>query len=150
MAKTLFSVGFQVMWESSVMKKQMQLSLPVTRMKLPATGMYPRITKLIFDEWQEVWDCCAGNKLQTISYTNGTAVVVSVGSADKNQVIADCRFSWRSDCKKSPRSSSHTGRSKVAAGLTSGYMSDTVRRVTAVVDFGRDQIHVWSIEDTLL
>ena len=30
------------------------LSLPVTRMKLPATDMYPRITKLIFDEWQEV------------------------------------------------------------------------------------------------
>ena len=26
------------------------LSLPVTRMKLPATGMYPRITKLIFDD----------------------------------------------------------------------------------------------------
>ena len=25
MVKTLFSVGFQVMWESSVMKKQMQL-----------------------------------------------------------------------------------------------------------------------------
>jgi len=39
------------------------LSLPVTRMKLPATGMYPRITKLIFDEWQEVWNCCAGHKL---------------------------------------------------------------------------------------
>ena len=43
------------------------LSLPVTRMKLPATGMYPRITKLIFDEWQEVWDCCAGNKLHAIT-----------------------------------------------------------------------------------
>jgi len=27
------------------------LSLPVTRIKLPATIMYPRITKLIFDEW---------------------------------------------------------------------------------------------------
>ena len=27
------------------------LSLPVTRMKLPATGMYLRITKLIFDKW---------------------------------------------------------------------------------------------------
>ena len=26
------------------------LSLPVTRMKLPARGMYPHITKLIFDE----------------------------------------------------------------------------------------------------
>ena len=33
------------------------LSLPVTRMKLPATEMYPRINKLIFDEWQEVWNC---------------------------------------------------------------------------------------------
>jgi len=40
-------------------------------MKLPATGMYPRITKLIFDEWQEVWDCCAGNKLHAIISTVG-------------------------------------------------------------------------------
>ena len=47
------------------------LSLPVTRMKLPATGMYPRITKLIFDEWQEVWICCAGNKLHVIRPTVG-------------------------------------------------------------------------------
>ena len=47
------------------------LSLPVTRMKLPATGMYPRITKLIFDEWQEVWDCCTGNKLHAIRSTVG-------------------------------------------------------------------------------
>ena len=38
------------------------LSLPVTRMKLPATDMYPRITKLIFDEWQEVW--MQSNRLQ--------------------------------------------------------------------------------------
>jgi len=30
------------------------LSLPVTPMKLPATDMYLRITKMIFDEWQEV------------------------------------------------------------------------------------------------
>jgi len=47
------------------------LSLPVTRMKLPATGMYPRITLLIFDEWQEVWNCCAGNKLHAIRPTVG-------------------------------------------------------------------------------
>jgi len=47
------------------------LSLPVTRMKLPATGRYPRITKLIFDEWQEVWNCCAGNKLHAIRPTVG-------------------------------------------------------------------------------
>jgi len=38
-------------------------------MKLPATDMYPRITKLIFDEWQEVWNCCAGNKLHAIRPT---------------------------------------------------------------------------------
>jgi len=44
-------------------------SSPVTRMKLPVTDMYPRITKLIFDEWQEVWNCCAGNKLHAIRPT---------------------------------------------------------------------------------
>ena len=42
------------------------LCLRVTRMKLPATDMYPCITKVIFDEWQEVWNCCAGNKLHAI------------------------------------------------------------------------------------
>jgi len=47
------------------------LSLPVTRMQLPATGMYPRITKLIFDEWQEVWNFCVGNKLHAIRPTVG-------------------------------------------------------------------------------
>jgi len=45
------------------------LSLPVTHMKLPATDMYPCVTKLIFDEWQEVWNCCGGNKLHVIRPT---------------------------------------------------------------------------------
>ena len=45
--------------------------LSLTRMKLPATGMYSRIIKLIFDEWQEVWNCCAGNKLHAIRPTVG-------------------------------------------------------------------------------
>jgi len=48
------------------------LSLSVTPMKLPPTDMYPRITKLIFDEWQEVWNCCAGNKLHAIRPTVGS------------------------------------------------------------------------------
>jgi len=43
--------------------------LPFTRMKLPATDTYPRITKLIFDEWQEVWNSCTGNKLHAIRPT---------------------------------------------------------------------------------
>jgi len=40
-------------------------------MKLPATDMYPRITKLKFDEWQEVCNCCADNKLHAIRPTVG-------------------------------------------------------------------------------
>ena len=47
------------------------LSLSVTPMKLPATDMYPPITKLIFDKWQEEWNCCAGNKLHGIKPTVG-------------------------------------------------------------------------------
>jgi len=40
-------------------------------MKLPVTGMYPGITKLMFDKWQEVWNYCAGNKLHAIRPTVG-------------------------------------------------------------------------------
>jgi len=47
------------------------LSLSVTPMKLPATDTYPCITKLIFDEWQEVWNCYTGNKLHAIKPTVG-------------------------------------------------------------------------------
>ena len=47
------------------------LSLSATVMKLSATDMYLCITKLIFDEWQKVWNCCAGNKLHAIRRTVG-------------------------------------------------------------------------------
>jgi len=47
------------------------LSLSLTPMKLPAIDMYPGITKLIFDEWQEVWNCCTGNILHAIKPTVG-------------------------------------------------------------------------------
>jgi len=33
--------------------------------------MYPRVRKLIFDEWQEIWNCCTGNKLHAIKPTVG-------------------------------------------------------------------------------
>ena len=58
-------------WEKADAAAKSALSLPVTRMKLPATGMYIRITKLIFDERQEVWNCCAANKLHAIIPTAG-------------------------------------------------------------------------------
>jgi len=47
------------------------LSLSVTPMKLPATDMYSHVRKLIFDEWQEIWYCCAANKLHAIKPTVG-------------------------------------------------------------------------------
>jgi len=47
------------------------LYLSVTPMKLPAIDMYPRIMELIFDECQEVWSCCIGNKLHAIKPTVG-------------------------------------------------------------------------------
>ena len=47
------------------------LSPSVTPMKLPATDMYSHVRKLIFDEWQEIWYCCAANKLHAIKPTVG-------------------------------------------------------------------------------
>ena len=35
-------------------------------MKLPATNMLPRVMRLISEELQEIWDCCAGNELHAI------------------------------------------------------------------------------------
>jgi len=47
------------------------LSLSVTPMSFLSQTLYPRITKLIFDEWQEIWNCCAINKLNAIRPTVG-------------------------------------------------------------------------------
>ena len=38
---------------------------------MSATDMHPRITKLIFDEWQEIWNCCVGKKIHAIRPTVG-------------------------------------------------------------------------------
>jgi len=42
------------------------LSLPVTNMKLPARELLPCVSNFCLDEWQEIWDCCEGNKLYSI------------------------------------------------------------------------------------
>ena len=71
------------------------LYLPVTRMKLPASGMYPRITKLIFDEWQELWNCCAGNKLHAIRPTVGDykhlCIIITIRSRRQQRSVASTR-----------------------------------------------------------
>jgi len=47
------------------------LSFPVTNMKLPARERIPCASKFCFDEWQDIWDCCEGNKLDSIYPTVG-------------------------------------------------------------------------------
>jgi len=42
------------------------LSLPITNMKLPACELIPCVSKFCLDEWQDIWDCCEGNKLHSI------------------------------------------------------------------------------------
>jgi len=66
------------------------LSLPVTRMKLPATDMYPRITKLIFDECMAGSNCCAGNKLHAIRPTVGDYKQKTCLSRRDSVLLIDC------------------------------------------------------------
>ena len=47
------------------------LSLPITNMKLPARELLPCVSKFCLDEWQDIWDCCEGNKLHSIYPTVG-------------------------------------------------------------------------------
>ena len=49
------------------------LSFPITKMKLPAYDLIPRVSKFCFKEWQDIWNCCPGNKLHAIYPVVGTA-----------------------------------------------------------------------------
>ena len=42
-----------------------------TNMKLPAGELFPQVSKFCLNEWQEIWDCCEGNKLHFIYPTVG-------------------------------------------------------------------------------
>jgi len=42
------------------------LSFPITNMKLPAHELIPSVSKFYLDKWQDIWDCCKGNKLHCI------------------------------------------------------------------------------------
>ena len=70
------------------------LSLFVTPMKIPATDMCPRITKLIFDEWQEVWNCCTGNKLHAIRPTVGGYKPKTCLSRRDSVLLNRLRIDW--------------------------------------------------------
>ena len=47
------------------------LLLPITKLKIPARELIPYVAKFCLDEWQDIWDCCEGNKLRSIYPTVG-------------------------------------------------------------------------------
>ena len=47
------------------------LSLPITKMKIPARELTPYVSKFCLDEWQDTWDHCESNKLHSIYPTVG-------------------------------------------------------------------------------
>jgi len=48
------------------------LSLPIINMKFPAGELFPQVSKFCLNEWQEMWDCCEGNKLHSVYLTVGS------------------------------------------------------------------------------
>jgi len=47
------------------------LSLPISPFKVSAMDFLPRAKLLMRKEWQEIWNCCDGNKLHAINPTMG-------------------------------------------------------------------------------
>jgi len=47
------------------------LVLSAIGLKLPASELLPRLTKLISEKWQKLWNNCTGNKFQSINSTIG-------------------------------------------------------------------------------
>ena len=43
-------------------------------MKLPAGELFPQISMFCLNVWQDIWDCCEGNKLHSIYPTVGSLV----------------------------------------------------------------------------
>ena len=47
------------------------LSLPIYPFKISVTDFLPRAKLLMQREWQEIWNCCDGNKIHAINSTVG-------------------------------------------------------------------------------
>jgi len=55
------------------------LSLPITSTKLPGCNLIPLVSKFCLEEWQDIWNCCPGNKLH--------AIYPTVGSPQHSQIL---------------------------------------------------------------
>jgi len=59
------------------------LSLPISSVKVSVMDFLPRAKLLMRKEWQEIWNCCDGNKLHAINATVGvTKLNGSLGRKD--------------------------------------------------------------------
>ena len=47
------------------------MSLPISPVKASAMNFLPRAKLLMHKKWQEIWNCCDGNKLHAINATVG-------------------------------------------------------------------------------
>ena len=63
---------------------KLALSFPITKMKLPAYDLIPRVSKFCLEEWQVIWNCCPGNKLHAMGtaqhnkiYSRHEAVIIN-------------------------------------------------------------------------
>ena len=73
------------------------LSLPVTNMKLPVRELLPCVSNFCLDEWQEIWDCCGGNKLHSIYPTVGIVKHSKNMSRYDSVLLLNRRWSFSSD-----------------------------------------------------
>ena len=68
------------------------LSMPITNMKLPTYDLIPRVTKFCLEEWQDIWNCCPGNKLHAIYPVVGTAQHNKISSRREAVIINRLRL----------------------------------------------------------
>ena len=68
------------------------LSLPITNMKLPARKLIPCVSKFCFDEWQDIWDCCGGNKLHSIYPRLALLSIAKIFPATIPSCSTDCEL----------------------------------------------------------
>ena len=68
------------------------LSLPITIMKLPARELIPCASKFCFDEWQDIWDCCEGNKLILFTPRLALSSVAKIFPATIPSCSTDCEL----------------------------------------------------------
>ena len=63
------------------------LTSPITNMKFLASELRPCVDKFCLDEWQDIWDCCRGNKLHAIYPTVGTATHIKHSSQSDSVLL---------------------------------------------------------------